>query len=78
MGIYANAQIIGYQFDQPFDDFAEAVQFWKEYLRLDTPEQERQLVAFLEGRLVRVGDRWNAPMRRRSAVIWWRVTRQDP
>ncbi len=77
MGIYANVQIIGYQFDQPFDDFVEAVQFWKEYLRLDTPEQERQLVAFLEGRLLRVGDRCIAPMRRQSAVIWWRVSRQE-
>ncbi len=78
MGIYANVQIIGYQFDQPFDDFAEAVQFWKDYLHLVNAEQERRLVAFLESRLVRAGARWVAPMRRRSAVIWWRVARPDP
>jgi SAM-dependent methyltransferase len=74
LDIYANVQIIDYQFDQPFDEFAEAIQFWKEYLHLETAEQERRLVTFLEGRLARVGDRWIAPMRRRSAVIWWRVS----
>jgi SAM-dependent methyltransferase len=78
VGIYANVQIVAYQFDQPFDEFAEAVQFWKEYLHLETAEQERRLVAFLEGRLERVGNRWIAPMRRRSAVIWWRVAPQEP
>lgn len=71
LAIYANTQIITYQFDQPFDSFPEAVQFWKDLMHLETPEQERRLVAFLEGRLEQVGDRWIAPMRRRSAVIWW-------
>jgi SAM-dependent methyltransferase len=74
LGIYANTQIITYQFDQPFESFLDAVQFWKELMRLETPDQERRLIAFLEGRLERVGDRWIAPMRRQSAVIWWRVT----
>jgi SAM-dependent methyltransferase len=73
LGIYANTQIITYQFDQPFESFLDAVQFWKELMRLETPDQERRLIAFLEGRLERVGDRWIAPMRRQSAVIWWRV-----
>jgi SAM-dependent methyltransferase len=73
LGIYANVQIVGYRFDQPFDEFAEAVQFWKDSLRLETPEQERRLIAFLEGRLEKIGDRWIAPMRRQSAVIWWRT-----
>lgn len=77
IGIYANTQIISYSFDQPFDSFPEAVQFWKELLRLETPAQERRLIAFLEGRLERVGNRWIAPMRRRSAVIWWRVASKD-
>jgi SAM-dependent methyltransferase len=77
LGIYANAQIITYRFDQPFDGFAEAVQFWKDSMRLDRPEQERRLVAFLEQRLERVGDRWIAPMRRQSAVLWWRVASSE-
>ncbi len=77
VGIYASAQIVSYRFDQPFDSFPDAVQFWKDVMRLDTPDQERRLVAFLEGRLERVGDRWIAPMRRRSAVVWWRVASKD-
>lgn len=77
LGIYANAQIISYQFDQPFDSFPDAVQFWKELLRLETADQERRLAAFLEGRLERAGDRWIAPMRRQSAVIWWRVAPRE-
>ncbi len=78
LGIYANTQIITYQFDQPFGSFAEAVQFWKDLMHLETPGQERQLIAFLEGRLERVGDRWIAPMRRRSAVIWWHTAPAEP
>lgn len=77
IGIYANAQIVSYRFDQPFDSFSDAVQFWKELMHLETADQERRLVAFLEGRLERLGDRWIAPMRRRSAVIWWRVASKD-
>jgi len=77
LGIYANLQIISYAFDQPFEDFVEAVHFWKDLMDLETPDQERQLVAFLEGRLQRVGRRWVAPMRRQSAVIWWRVASRE-
>ncbi|RPI08920.1 MAG: class I SAM-dependent methyltransferase [Zetaproteobacteria bacterium] len=78
IGIYAHIQIIDYHFDQPFEDFFEAVQFWKDAMGLESADQERRLVAFLEGRLERVGERWIAPMRRRSAVIWWRTAPPDP
>ncbi len=77
LGIYANVQIIGYHFDQPFEDLQEAVEFWKEQMRLTEPEQERRLLAFLQTKLQRVGSRLVAPMRRQSAVIWWRVTPKD-
>jgi SAM-dependent methyltransferase len=77
IGIYAHIQIIDYHFDQPFEDFFEAVQFWKDAMGLESADQERRLVAFLEGRLERVGERWIAPMRRRSAVIWWRTAPPD-
>jgi SAM-dependent methyltransferase len=73
LGIYANVRVIAYRFDQPFEEFADAVRFWTEHLRLETVEQEQRLTAFLEGRLERAGDRWIAPMRRQSAVIWWRT-----
>ena len=77
LGIYANVQIIGYHFDQPFADLQEAAEFWKEQMRLTDPEQERQLLAFLKTKLQRVGSRLVAPMRRQSAVIWWCVTLKD-
>ena len=77
LGIYANVQIIAYHFDQPFADFQEAVDFWKEQMSLESPEQERLLSGFLQARLQRIGPSLVAPMRRRSAVIWWRVTPKD-
>lgn len=77
LGIYANVQTIGYHFDQPFENLQEAVEFWKEQMHLTDPGQERQLLAFLQTKLQRVGPRLVAPMRRQSAVIWWRVTPKD-
>ena len=77
LGIHANVQIIGYHFDQPFADLAEAVDFWKEQMRLTEPEQERRLVGFLQSKLQRVGSRLVAPMRRQSAVLTWRVAQKD-
>lgn len=77
LGIYANVQIISYHFDQPFADLQEAVEFWKERMHLEDPGQERLLAGFLQTRLQRVGTRLVAPMRRRSAVIWWRVAPRD-
>ncbi len=77
LGIYANVQIISYHFDQPFADLQEAVDFWKVHLRWEDPEQERRLVGFLQTRLQRVGSRLVAPMRRQSAVLWWRVASKD-
>jgi SAM-dependent methyltransferase len=77
LGIYANVQIIGYRFDQPFTDLQEAVDFWKEQMRLENPDQERRLVGFLQSRLQRVGPRLVAPMHRQSAVLWWRVSPKE-
>lgn len=71
LGIHAEVRIVAYRFDQPFQDLAEAVRFWTDSLGLETPEQERRLRAFLETRLQPMGERWLAPMRRRSAVLWW-------
>jgi cyclopropane fatty-acyl-phospholipid synthase-like methyltransferase len=76
-GIYANVQVIAYQFDQPFADFQEAVDFWTERLHLTEPEQLRRLAAFLATRLQPAGTRVIAPMRRRSAVIWWPVSPRE-
>lgn len=77
LGIYADVRIIAYHFDQPFEDLQEAVEFWKEQMRLTEPEQEQQLLAFLQTKLQRVGSGLVAPMQRQSAVIWWRVASKD-
>jgi SAM-dependent methyltransferase len=73
LGIYADVRILEYQFDQPFEDFQEAVDFWVERLHLGEPERVHRLTAFLETRLTPAGRRLVAPMRRRSAVITWQV-----
>jgi hypothetical protein len=44
---------------------------------LEDPEHERKLVEFLHTRLQRVGSRLVAPLRRQSAVLWWRVSPKD-
>jgi len=77
LGIYAHVEIVDYRFDQPFADFQEALDFWTEHLRLTEPEQSRRLVAFLQARLQSIGSRVIAPMRRRSAVIWWPTASRD-
>jgi len=78
LGIYANAQIIGYEFDQPFATMREATEFWVQQMELTEPAQRRKLVEFLENRLRPAGAQLIAPMRRQSAVIWWRVTPTGP
>jgi SAM-dependent methyltransferase len=78
LGIYANVRIVAYRFDQPFTTLEEAADFWTEQMRLTDPEQRGRLLAFLQTRLEQVGGRLIAPMRRQSAVIWWRVAPGEP
>ena len=78
LGIHANVQIIAYRFDQPFDDFQDAVDFWTHEMQLVEAEQIRRLQGFLKTKLQRVGARLLAPMCRQSAVIWWRVAAKCP
>ncbi len=72
LGIYANVRIIEYDFDQPFDDLNEAVEFWKEYLGLVTGEFDDILKTFLQKKLVQTRTGLKAPFRKRSAIIWWK------
>jgi SAM-dependent methyltransferase len=78
LGIYANVRIIAYEFDQPFATMREATEFWVQQMELTEPTQRRTLIEFLENRLRPVGAQLIAPMRRQSAVIWWRVTPIGP
>jgi len=72
LGIFANVEIIEYDFDQPFDDMEEAVDFWKEYMGIVTGEHDEKLKIFLEGKLKRYKDGLIARFHKKSAVIWWR------
>jgi SAM-dependent methyltransferase len=74
-GILANVKIFEYSLDQPFEDFHEALSFWKHRLNIRlTPEKETLLVRFLRKKLVTSGKtgRLSAPFgTRKSAVTWW-------
>jgi SAM-dependent methyltransferase len=77
LGIYANVRIIGYEFDQPFATMQDAAEFWVQQMALTEPAQRRALIEFLESRLRPAGAHFIAPMRRQSAVIWWRVAPKE-
>ena len=64
--------MIEYDFDQPFDDMDEAVEFWKEYLGIVTEEHDAELRGFLSKKLVRKKGALLARFHKRSAVIWWK------
>lgn len=72
LGIFANVEIIEYNFDQPFDNIKEAVDFWKEYMGIVTEEHDGRLRRFLEGKLERRDQGLMARFHKKSAVIWWR------
>ncbi|HBG47185.1 MAG TPA: hypothetical protein DDW94_09395 [Deltaproteobacteria bacterium] len=72
MGVFANVEMIEYDFDQPFETIEEAVEFWKEYIGIVTEEHDRKLRGYLEGKLVRKKGLLLAKFHKRSAVMWWR------
>lgn len=72
LGIYANVNIIEYNFDQPFDDLDEAVDFWKEYLGLETDEFDNFLYDFLNKRLKKRNGGYVFADHKKSAIIWWK------
>jgi SAM-dependent methyltransferase len=72
MGIFANVEMIEYDFDQPFDSMDEAVEFWKEYIGIVTEEHDKKLRDFLSGKLVKRKGVLLAKFHKKSAIIWWR------
>lgn len=72
MGIFANVEMIEYDFDQPFDDIDEAVEFWKEYIGIVTMEHDGKLREFLKAKLVRKKGVLLARFHKKSAIMWWR------
>lgn len=73
-GIFANVRILEYDFDQPFASVQEAMAFWIARLGLAEPAAIARLERFLAARLRPDGHGVLAPMRRRSAVLWWPTT----
>lgn len=72
-GIFANARMVEFSLDQPFDDLDEAVQFWREYLGIEDDRHDEALRGFLQERLVAKGGPLVAPVRNLAAVLWWDV-----
>lgn len=72
MGIFANVEIIKYNFDQPFDDIEEALEFWKEYMGIVTEEHDEKLKNFLKTKLKKTESGLLAEFHKKSAVIWWK------
>jgi SAM-dependent methyltransferase len=72
IGIFANVEIIEYNFDQPFDHIDEAIEFWKEYLGIVTDEHDGKLRSFLDSKLEKIEGGLIARFRKKAAVIWWK------
>ena len=71
LGIRPKVTEIEYRSDQPFDDLAEACDFWMTYLGLSDGSARTYLAGFLRERLVRCDGGWIAPFRKTAAVITW-------
>ncbi|MBI1910487.1 MAG: methyltransferase domain-containing protein [Deltaproteobacteria bacterium] len=76
MGIFANVEIIDYDFDQPFENMEEAVEFWKEYIGIVTEEFDKALEDFLSKKLVKKKGKLFAKFHKKSAITWWRVEKK--
>jgi len=77
LGVRPAVVPIEYDSDQPFASLDEAVEFWTTWMDLSGPAAGAYLREFLARRLVRRGDEWIAPYRKRAVVVWWR-TGPDP
>jgi SAM-dependent methyltransferase len=75
-GVIANVTIFEFFLDQPFEDFNEAVDFWKHRLSIKlTPDKEKLLKNFLRKKLIpaKKGRGLSAPFGlRRAALTWWK------
>lgn len=72
MGICADVSIIQYDFDQPFADLGEAVDFWKAYIPLSGDQHDAMLSEFLRQKLEPSDAGLIARFHKQSAVISWR------
>jgi SAM-dependent methyltransferase len=70
VGLRPSVVEIDYRSDQPLESLDEACDFWMTYMGLEDATARAVLREFLATRLVRDGDGWLAPFRKRAAVIW--------
>ena len=70
MGIYANVEIWGSEFKQPYDNLEEMVDYWKEVYNTP-PEKEGILREHLSRMLVEKGGSLYLNGKSKSAVVWW-------
>jgi SAM-dependent methyltransferase len=75
-GIIANVKIFDYYLDQPFENFYEALDFWRHRMGVTlTSKKEKILAEFLKKKLIpsRRRNSLVAPFGlRRAALIWWK------
>ena len=74
-GIFANVRIFDFYLDQPFEDFDDAMDFWRHRLEKKlTAGKEKALARFLKKKLIASGqdNTLIAPFGlRKAAVMWW-------
>lgn len=73
LGICADVEIFPYRFDQKFTGLNEAVDFWKEHLNIKADQHDAVLKDFLAKRLTATKRGYVHKIRKRSALITWRV-----
>ena len=70
MGIYANVKIWDSEFEQPYGNLDELVDYWKEVYNTP-PEKEAILKEHLSRMLVEKGGSLYLKGKSKSAVVWW-------
>ena len=73
VGVTPRVSLVEYRSDQPFTSLEEACDFWMTYMHLAGDGVRDFLRRFLSERLIRDGDGWRAPFRKRARVLSWRV-----
>ena len=75
-GIYANVDVFEFKLDQPFNNFEEAMDFWRHRLKIKLSSRKEKLLAdFLKKKLIsseRGSSLTAAFGTRRAAVMWWK------
>ncbi|HOO55986.1 MAG TPA: class I SAM-dependent methyltransferase [bacterium] len=70
MGITPDTKIISHRFDQRFEDMVEAVEFWKEHMKVTNDSHDDLLSDYLAGKLKKIdGGQLLLEVERKSEII---------